>query len=56
MGTMGKTEKISLVKMHLFRGISPMRVLTSQKETSCDIVKMAIFQKFFNDFMRYIIG
>jgi hypothetical protein len=41
------------LKMHLFRGISPKCVLTPQKETSCHIFEMAIFSKFFGDFMIY---
>ena len=43
------------IKKETFRGISPKRVLTPQKETNCHISKMAIFPKIFGDFMRHII-
>jgi hypothetical protein len=51
-----KIKKKSLLKMHLFRGISPKCVLTPQKGTSCHIFRMAIFSKFFGDFIGHIIG
>ena len=35
---------------------SPEWILTSQKETSQHIFKLAIFSKFFGDFMSHIIG
>ena len=38
-----ESKKMSLLKMHLFRGISPKCFLTPQKKTGCDIFKMAIF-------------
>ena len=47
--------QISLLKMHPFRGISPVCVLTPQKETGCHIFKMTIFSKFFGDVMTYKI-
>ena len=53
---MGENKKVHFLKMHPFRGISPKCVLTPQKETGCHIFKMTIFSKFFDDFMRHIIG
>ena len=47
--------KMSLLKMHVFRGISPKCVFTPQKETSCHIFKMAIFSKNFGNLMTYNI-
>ena len=35
---------------------SPKWILTPQKKTSCNIFKLAIFSKFFLDFIRHIIG
>ena len=47
-------KKISCLKMHHFRVISPNSILTPQREISCHIFKMAILTKFFNDLMNHI--
>ena len=51
----GENKKKSLLKMHLFRGISPKCFLTPQKETGCHIFKMDVLSKFFGDFMSHLI-
>ena len=45
----------SCLKMHHFRASLPKWVLTSPKEISSHIFKMAIFPKFFEAFMTHII-
>ena len=50
-----KTNFFPCLKMHHFRGKIPKYVLTPQKETSSPIFKIAIFSKFFGNFMSHII-
>ena len=45
----------SCLKMHYFRGISPKWVLTSLREISSHMFKVASFSKFFGDFISHII-
>ena len=54
-GNIGEIIFLSSLKMHYFRGSLPKWVLTPQKETSCHIFKIAIFSKFFGEFMSPII-
>ena len=49
-----KNSFFSCLKMHHFRAILPNSILTTQKEISCHIFKMAILTKFFGDIIDHI--